>query len=84
VTHRQLPARRHHGRDHRDRNAAGGEIQGVVVADHLDVVGQFPQTVDGRAYAGWIHSGADFREAQFRVLWGRVADVIARAERAPA
>ena len=61
-----------------------GRLREVVPGDHLDVVGQFPQTIDGRAYAGWIHSGANFREPQFRSLWGHVADVIAEAEKAPA
>lgn len=59
-----------------------GEVRAVVPADHLDVVGHFPQRVGGKTYAGWIHSGANFREAEFRKLWGRVADVIAESESA--
>jgi triacylglycerol lipase len=56
-----------------------GRLRGVVVADHLDVVGQFPQSIDDHEYAGWIHSGANFREPQFRALWSAVADAIVEA-----
>jgi hypothetical protein len=59
-----------------------GHVRGIAIADHLDVVGQFPQQVSGQAYAGWIHSGANFREAEFRALWSQVAQAIAESERA--
>ena len=58
-----------------------GRIGGVIVGDHLDVVGQFPQMMDGHRYAGWLHSGANFREEHFYKLWSDIADVIVRAER---
>jgi len=51
----------------------------VVVGDHLDVVGQFPQVVKGERYAGWLHSGANFREEQFQKLWSNIANIIVRA-----
>ena len=51
----------------------------VIVGDHLDVVGQFPQVVKGKRYAGWLHSGANFREEQFQKLWSDIANIIVRA-----
>lgn len=55
-----------------------GELLEVVVADHLDVVGQF-RNAGGDANADWLPSGSHFDEGRFQRLWGRVADVIAAA-----
>lgn len=53
-------------------------VGGVIMADHLDVVGQYPHTVKGKFYPGWLNSGAGFSDADFQKLWGSVADVIAK------
>lgn len=55
-------------------------LGGVVVGDHLDVVGQFPH-VDARGarYPGWLDSGAGFDDAQFVTLWSDIATTIAAA-----
>ena len=58
-----------------------GRLGGVVLGDHLDVVGQFPHTCDGRKYPGWLCSGASFDDQRFEELWFAIADVIAAAER---
>jgi triacylglycerol lipase len=57
-----------------------GRLGGVAVADHLDVVGQFPHECEGRKYPGWLCSGASFDDSRFEALWFRIADVIATAE----
>lgn len=54
-----------------------GEIGQVVEADHLDVVGQYARTFQGRKCPGWLRSGAGFRDADMEALWGAVAEVIA-------
>lgn len=56
-----------------------GELGGVVLGDHLDVVGQFPHDEDGEHYDGWVHSGCGFCEADFRRLWDRVAGIVAES-----
>lgn len=57
-----------------------GRLGGVSVADHLDVVGQYPHEVEGCKYPGWLCSGAAFDDARFEELWFRISDVIAAAE----
>lgn len=55
-----------------------GEALAVVVADHLDVVGQF-RDADGDPLSDWLPSGSHFDETRFRLVWRRIADAIARA-----
>jgi len=54
-----------------------GEVVDVVLADHLDVVGQFRR--EGEAHGDWLPSGSGFDERRFVRTWGRVADAIAAA-----
>jgi len=55
-----------------------GRVLDVLVADHLDVVGQFRRPDD--AYADWLPSGSAFDEAGFERAWDRVADHIAASQ----
>ncbi len=55
-----------------------GEVLDLVVADHLDIVGQFPEASD-EPHADWLPSGSEFGEQTFQAAWGRVADAIAAA-----
>jgi hypothetical protein len=52
-----------------------GRVLDVVVADHLDVVGQFQRA--GSPYSDWLPSGSRFDVARFKRAWGRVAEHIA-------
>lgn len=53
-----------------------GRIVDVVVADHLDVVGQF----EGEdLYGDWLPSGSDYHQAEFTATWDKVAGEIAAA-----
>ncbi|HEX2676232.1 MAG TPA: hypothetical protein VHM19_06315, partial [Polyangiales bacterium] len=64
-----------------------GELAGIVVADHYDVVGYYDRhvwTVDSdgteqvtQVISGLLHSGSGFRDNQFFELYRRVANVIA-------
>jgi len=54
-----------------------GHVIDVVVADHLDVVGQFRRP--GQSHSDWLPSGSGFDERRFRRVWSRVADEIAGA-----
>ena len=54
-----------------------GRVIDVVVADHLDVVGQFVR--DDLPHADWLPSGSDFDWARFENVWGGVAREIAEA-----
>lgn len=58
---------------------AYGDIIDVVVADHLDVVGQFPGASDD-PHSDWLPSGAGFDEERFRAVWDHIAEAIAAAE----
>ena len=58
-----------------------GRIGGVVLGDHLDVVGHFFHEIDGEPYSEWLHSGSRFDETRFIRLWSDIADTIAQAER---
>lgn len=52
-----------------------GELVTAVVADHLDVIGQFERA--GSPLGDWLPSGSGFDQARFEHLWSRVADRIA-------
>lgn len=54
-----------------------GRLLRVVVADHLDVVGQFHR--DGDPLSDWLRSGAAFDEASLEDLWSAVAVEIGMA-----
>jgi len=54
-----------------------GRLGGVVLGDHLDVVGQFQHVWEGEVYSTWLHSGSSFDDKRFQKLWKDVADVIA-------
>lgn len=58
-----------------------GEPLMAVLADHLDVVGQF-HNAGGDPLSDWLPSGADFDEARFQEVWAQIADAIA-ADSAP-
>lgn len=58
-----------------------GEIGHVVEGDHLDVVGQYARTWQGKAQPGWLRSGAGFGDRDMEALWDRVAQVIAETAR---
>jgi hypothetical protein len=60
------------------RSQIVGRLLSAVVADHLDVVGQFARK--GEALSDWLPSGAHFDGEGFEALWATVADEIARAE----
>ena len=55
-----------------------GELLGVVVADHLDVVGRYadPQK---KSFSDWLPSGSGFDAERFVHAWESVADGIARS-----
>jgi len=59
------------------------ELAGIVVADHADVLGHYDREdafVGGRPLnMGLFHSGAGFGDDQFYELFGRVAEILARA-----
>lgn len=52
-----------------------GKLQGAIVSDHLDVVGQF-DNAGGNPFADWLASGSEFKEKRFLTLWHQIADVI--------
>jgi triacylglycerol lipase len=60
------------------QSQAYGEVLDVVVADHLDVVGQFHGASDD-PHADWLPSGSQFDEPRFLRAWGRIADEILTA-----
>ncbi len=55
-----------------------GELIGVSVGDHLDVVGQF-RMAGGEPYMDWLPSGSRFDEERFQKVWDQVAAAIERA-----
>ena len=57
-----------------------GRVIDVVVADHLDVVGQFAR--DDLKYGDWLPSGAGFDWQHFEKVWENVAEEIAQASEA--
>jgi hypothetical protein len=48
-----------------------GEAAGIVLGDHLDVIGHYESQG-----ATFLRSGSDFDDARFRALWSEVARVI--------
>jgi triacylglycerol lipase len=52
-----------------------GDVLAGVLADHLDVIGQFERT--GSPLGDWLPSGSGFDAGRFDHLWSRVADRIA-------
>lgn len=56
-----------------------GELIMAVVADHLDVVGQF-SNAGGNPHSDWLPSGSKFDEARFRRVMKGIADAIAAAD----
>jgi hypothetical protein len=59
-----------------------GAVLDVVVADHLDIVGQFRRP--GVPYSDWLPSGSCFDAAAFDRAWDAVAVHIAGAADEPA
>jgi hypothetical protein len=55
-----------------------GELIDVVLADHLDIVGQYPGESAGRLN-DWMPSGADFDRQRFVTTWSRIADYLVDA-----
>lgn len=60
------------------QSQAYGRVLDVVVADHLDVVGQFHGASDD-PHADWLPSGSGFDEARFLRAWDLIADEILAA-----
>jgi triacylglycerol lipase len=60
-----------------------GELGGVMMADHMDVVGQFQHIYNGKEYSSWLCSGSGFTEERFQSLWTEIAGVIYRAQSKP-
>jgi triacylglycerol lipase len=54
-----------------------GRLGGVVLGDHLDVVGQFQHVWEGEVYTTWLHSGSRFDDQRFQKLWQDIAAVVA-------
>jgi hypothetical protein len=61
------------------QSQAYGKILDVVLGDHLDVVGQFPNA-GGDPHADWLPCGAAFDESRFRHVWSLVAQEIVDAQ----
>jgi hypothetical protein len=53
-----------------------GQVLGVEIADHLDVIGQFADAGE-EPYTDWMESGANFNERDFIRVWDRIANLIA-------
>ena len=53
-----------------------GRLGGVVLGDHLDLVGQFQHVWEGKAYTTWLHSGSGFDVERFQRLWQDIAAVV--------
>jgi hypothetical protein len=62
-----------------------GPCGGIVLGDHLDVVGLFTRTARRRGgwQPAWLKSGAGFTEQRFRRLWHAIAREIASGPEAP-
>ncbi len=58
-----------------------GRVLRAVVADHLDVVGQYHR--EDESISDWLPSGSHFTERKFRSMWGDVADEIAARSTRP-
>ncbi|WP_438002535.1 hypothetical protein WME89_26515 [Sorangium sp. So ce321] len=68
------------------QSQAYGKVLDVLLGDHLDVVGQFPNA-GGDRHADWLPCGGDFNEERFCLAWSLVAREIsanAQAKRQPA
>jgi hypothetical protein len=61
------------------QSQAYGRILDVVLGDHLDIVGQFPNA-GGDPHADWLPCGANFDESRFRHVWSLVAQEIVDAQ----
>ncbi|MCA9694504.1 MAG: hypothetical protein KC636_33310 [Myxococcales bacterium] len=61
------------------QSQAYGRVLDIVLGDHLDIVGQFPDA-GGDPHADWLPCGAHFGEAHFRAAWAKIADEILAAE----
>ena len=48
-----------------------GQADGIVVGDHLDVIGHYET-----AGATFLRSGSNFDDARFHALWARVAETL--------
>ena len=57
-----------------------GRLGGVVLGDHLDVVGQFQHVWEGEVYTTWLHSGSRFDDQRFQKLWQDIAAVVAESQ----
>lgn len=55
-----------------------GEVIHAAHADHHDVIGHFDDPTHDPPHYDWITCGSGFRRPQFEVMWGRVAQFIAR------
>lgn len=51
----------------------------TVVADHLDVVGQYAHA-GAETFTDWLPSGSQFDDARFEAMWAAVADAIVEAQ----
>jgi len=53
-----------------------GEVLAAINADHLDVIGHFPDSTTRPPHVDWMTTGSGFTRAQFESLWTSVADRI--------
>lgn len=54
-----------------------GRVIDIVIADHMDIVGQF--TRDDAPHGDWLPSGSHFNIERFEESWGRIANEIVTA-----
>jgi triacylglycerol lipase len=58
-----------------------GEVVHVTDADHLDVMGQYGDTLGPGIHADWLPSGSGFDAVRFAQLWSDVAAFVTRSAR---
>lgn len=58
-----------------------GTLLDIIIADHLDIVGQFDHAGDN-LFTDWLVSGAGFNEQAFNTVWAKIGDRIASNEKA--
>ena len=51
-----------------------GEIIHAAWGDHLDVIGHFPDTSDGRKHTDWLRSMSGFTRSEFDSVWSKVVE----------
>ncbi|MDJ0763603.1 MAG: hypothetical protein QNJ97_11515 [Myxococcota bacterium] len=57
-----------------------GELLDVVIADHLDIVGQFTGA-GGKSRSDWLPSGSGFDEERFANVWEKIGGAIVESSK---